>query len=245
MGHTNAILVQTPGGAQILVDGGHFPSRLLTAIGDRVPFTDREIELLIITHPDEFDISALTAVLERYDVGAVITNGQPNQGAVYTRLREALARTPVVTAVAGYRIEVDDGVWLEVLHPVETPTLSDDIGDNALVVRLSYGDVSFLLTSDIGVPGQRALIDNGAWPLATVMQLPQHATARSLDQAFLAAVQAQALVVQVDPANRRGDPDPDVLALLEQTTPLFRTDQGGVVHFWTDGRTLQAEQAMD
>jgi beta-lactamase superfamily II metal-dependent hydrolase len=51
--------------------------------------------------------------------------------------------------------------------------------------------------------------------------------------------------VLVDPANRRGDPDPDVLSLLDTQTPLFRTDQGGVVHFWTDGERLYAEQAMD
>ena len=59
----------------MLVDGGRFPSRLLTAIGDRLPFYDREIEVLAITHPDEWDIAAINSVLDRYTVGvgAVIT----------------------------------------------------------------------------------------------------------------------------------------------------------------------------
>ena len=53
MGHSNAVLVQTPNGAHMLVDGGRFPSRLLTALGDRLPYYDREIEILAVTHPDD------------------------------------------------------------------------------------------------------------------------------------------------------------------------------------------------
>ncbi|MBC8171466.1 MAG: ComEC/Rec2 family competence protein, partial [Anaerolineae bacterium] len=71
VGHSNAVLMQTPGGAQVLVDGGRFPSRLLTAIGDRLPFNDREIEVLVITTPDEFQFGALPAVLNRYATGVV------------------------------------------------------------------------------------------------------------------------------------------------------------------------------
>ena len=69
------------------------------------------------------------------------------------------------------------------------------------------------------------------------MQLPQHGTTGSLDTAFLAAVQPQAVVLQSDPANRIGDPNPDTLKLLGET-PIFRTDQGGTIHLWSDGHEL-------
>ena len=75
VGHSNAVLAQTPGGAQMLVDGGRFHARLLTAIGDRLPFHDREIEFLAITHPDAWDIAALNSVLERYSVGVALYHG--------------------------------------------------------------------------------------------------------------------------------------------------------------------------
>jgi len=241
VGHSNAVLVQTPRGAHMLVDGGRFPSRLLTAIGDRLPFTDREIEVLVVTQPDEFDTGALTAVLNRYDIGVALTNGQPNLSEAYLQLQDRLATYTVVPVRAGYSFETDDGVRAEVLNPPSQPGLDDSLDDNALVLRLTYGTVSFLLTSDLSRNGQAALMEAGQWPLAAVMQLPQHGTARSLDERFLAAVQPQAVVVQTDPANRRGDPDADVLALLGNT-PVFRTDRGGTIHIWTDGQNLWLTQ---
>lgn len=237
MGHSNAVLVQTPGGAHILVDGGRFPSRLLTALGDHLPFNDQEIEVLVMTQPDEFEYGALTAVLERYTVGLTLSNGQPNLNPAYIALQDQLAAHAMVVVRAGYSLDLSDGTRLEVLHPSLQPDINDSLDDHTLTLRLIYGEVSFLLTSDLSQEGQAALLEAGEWPLATVMQLPKHGAIRSLASDFLNAVQPQAVVLQSDSANRSGDPDPDTLAKLG-TIPLFRTDQDGTIHFWTDGREL-------
>jgi competence protein ComEC len=241
VGHSNAVLIETPGGSQILVDGGRFPSRLLTSIGDRLPFTDREIELMIITQPNEFNYAAATSVLDRYDIGVALTNGQPNLSDSFVELESKLAVHDIVVARAGYTVEFDDGAKFEILNPQTLPTLGDSINDNALVLRLSYGDVSFLLTSDLSAEAQIELSEAENYPLATVLQLPQHGTARSLERDFIEAVQPQAVVVQADRANRRGDPDPAILAMLDKDTPVFRTDEDGVVHLWTNGESLWGE----
>lgn len=238
LGHSNAVLAQTPDGAHILIDGGRFPSRLLTALGDRLPFNDRTIELLIITQPDENEFGALTAVLNRYDVGVALTNGQPNESDAWLDLQTALAPHDVVPVRAGYTVDFSDGTRLEVLHPVERPELGASLDDNALVLRLSYGEVSFLLTSDMSAAAQRDLMARGGWVTATVLQLPAHGAAASLAADFLAMAQPSALVVQIDPANRRGDPNPDTLALLPPDVPLLRTDEQGALHLWTDGVDL-------
>ncbi|HEX2905567.1 MAG TPA: hypothetical protein VHO69_01805, partial [Phototrophicaceae bacterium] len=147
----------------------------------------------------------------------------------------------VVTAQTGYTLNFDDGVRLEVLHPQQSPQISDGLDDQTLVTRLVYGDISFLLTGDLSQDGPQALLTAPQWPLATVMQLPKHGTLRSLSTDFLAAAQPQAILLQSDRTNRLGDPDPDTLALLGNT-PLFRTDQGGTLHFWTDGKELWMSQ---
>jgi competence protein ComEC len=236
-GHSNAVLMQTPGGAQILIDGGRFPSRLLTSLGDRLPFNDQEIEVLVITQPDENEYAALPALLNRYEVGVVLTNGHPNMSPAFAALQDQLTRHAVHTVTAGYTLEADDGVTLEVLHPQVQPELSDSLDDQALVLRVRYGELSFLLTSDLSFASQRALLDSGQWPLASVLQLPQHGRVRSLNEDFLAAVQPQLVILQSDPTNRLGDPNPDTLALLGDV-PLLRTDQQGTIHLWTDGREL-------
>lgn len=244
VGHSNAVLVQSPGGAHMLVDGGRYPSRLLTAIGDRLPFNDREIELLFLTQPDVFDIAAVSAVLDRYTIGTAITNGQPNLGEAYREIEAKLEPYPLVHARAGYTIELDDGLSIDVLHPQDQPGIEDSLDDQALVLRLRYGDVSILLPADASTAAQAEMLDTGQWPLATVLQIPRHGGARSLDETFLLAVQPSAAVVQVDPANRLGDPEPDTLALLGDV-PLFRTDTGGTLHLISDGESLWAVQSQD
>lgn len=221
VGHSNAVLAQTPSGAQALVDGGRFPARLLTAIGDRLPFHDRNIEILAITHPDAWDIAALDAVLERYSVGVVLYHGQRNFNDTYERIKERLrqSNTPIVIARAGYTIELSDSARVEVLHPQRQPKLTDKLNDQVLVLRLRFGDASFLLTSDLSVAGQRELLAAGVWPQATVLQIPQHGTARALDDEFLSAVQPQIVLLQCDVANRRDDPDMDT---MQQVLELYR-----------------------
>ena len=241
LGHSNAVLMQSPGGAHILVDGGRFPARLLTALGDRLPFYDREIELLAITHPDAWDISALNQALERYEIGAALYHGQPNRGEVFEQIAEKLEtkQIDVVQVRAGYRIQLDDGLVLDVLHPPALPSITDNLHDSTLVLRVSYGSASFLLTSDLGLDGQRELLSRGASPAATVLQLPQHAARSSLDADFLRQVHPQLATVQIDEANRRGDPDSDVLEMLDDDVLVLRTDEMSTIHISTDGVELR------
>lgn len=240
-GHSNAVLMQTPGGAHILVDGGRFPSRLLTALGDRLPFYDQQIEVLFITQPDEFQYGALPSLLSRYQTGVVLTNGQTNFGDAFTDLETALAERQVLPVTAGYTVDFGDGVSVEVLHPQTIPEAGVPMTDHTLTLRVRYGEVSFLLTSQLNSQGQASLLDAGEWPLATVMQLPGQGTRFGLNERFLNAAQPSLVVLQSDPANQRGDPDGDVLNMLGET-PLLRTDQGGTVHLWTDGRALWTVQ---
>ncbi len=234
-GDSNAVLVTTPRGAHFLVDGGRYPARLLTALGERLPFTSRTLEVLFLTQPDEAQFAALPAVLDRYAWGAAITNGQPNLGDAFAALQMKLARQPLLEVQAGYTLATDDGVRVETLNPPARPTLDAALDANALVLRLSYGDVSFLLTSELSSAGQLALVKSGGDLRASVLQLPAHGFSRSLERDFVEAVQPQVAVVQAD------EPDPDVLALVGDT-PLYRTDQGGTIHLWSDGRSLWVAQ---
>lgn len=244
MGHSNAFLLETPGGSQALIDGGRFPSRLLTALGDRMPFYDREIEVLVMTHPDEWDIAALNSVLDRYTVGLVLSNGQLNRNPVYEQVSKRLAeaRVPQVIVKAGYTIDFGDGATMQVLHPPAAPRITDSLTDHVLVLRLTHGAVSVLLTSDLSAAGQAMMLEQGISPTASVFQIPQHGAPRAIDSQFLALAQPQIALLQSDIANRRGDPDPDTMAFfrdLEAAKRLFRTDELGTIHMASDGASVQ------
>ena len=243
-GHSNAVLLQTPGGAQMLIDGGRFPARLLTALGDRMPYYDRHIEALVITHPDEWDIGALPSVLDRYTVGVALLNGQPNRTRKFLQIMERLERGGVarVDLRSGYSIDFGDGVLIEALHPSESPRITDKLFDHVLALRLRYGDVSFLLSSDLSVDAQLDLLHRGMPLQSSVLQIPDHGTRRAIDSDFLAAVSPQIVLLQSDPANPRGDPDPDTLSLFQswiEQGRLFRTDELGTIHLSSDGSVIE------
>ncbi len=215
----------------------------MTAIGDRLPFYDREIEILAITHPDAWDIATLNSVLERYTVGAVLYHGQANRDDSFQSINEALreSNTPTVQVRAGYSLRLSDGVLIEVVHPQSQPKITDRLNDHVMALRVTYGDASFLLTSDLSADGQREMLSSGVVEHATVLQIPQHGAVRALDQNFLEAVAPQIALLQSDRANRRGDPDGDTLAKFNETD-LFRTDTHGTIHLRTDGKTIQVSR---
>ncbi len=239
LGDSNTVLVQTPEGIHILVDGGRYPTRLLTALGDHLPFWDREIELLILTQPKDAQIAAVPAVLERYAIGQVLINGQRAESENYLALERMLSdrAIPVLPVLAGYTVETTDGVRLEVLHPQAPPEPDSEPNTEGIVLRLSYGRASFLLTPVLDAEAERALLESGRWLHGTVLQLPAHGSNRVSSQDFLAAVSPQVAVVQVDPANRSRNPALEVIERLDGI-PLYRTDTQGEVRFATDGETL-------
>lgn len=237
MGHAHAVLIRSPGGATILLDGGRYPTRLLTLLGDRLPFYARSIDLLAITHPDPNDYTALIEVAERYTIGAAITNGQPNGNPAYAALLDQIGHERITAVIGGDVIDLPDGTRIEVLNPLTSPALSDSFGETALVLRVRYGDVAFLFPSDLDTDGQTALLEQGINPSAQVLIVPRRGGDDALAPEFLTAVNPSLALIQLDPANLARDPAPETLSMLEGIS-VYRTDQAGTIHVITDGSAI-------
>ncbi len=244
MGHSNAVLIRTPGGSTVLVDGGQYPTRLLTALGDHLPFWERDLALLVLTQPKPAQVTALPAVLERYRVAQILTNGQQPASETVLALYQTAAdqHIPVQAVIHGYTAEISDGVRLEVLYPFEPPAPDSKPEEAGLVLRLTYGEASFLLTPDLDPSVEQALLHRGIALHGTVLELASHGSGRVSGEPFLTAVSPQVAVVQVEPGNRSGLPAPEVVDRLG-AVPLFRTDTMSEIAITTDGRTLWIDTA--
>ena len=243
VGQGHAVLIQTPGGAQMLVDGGPNPTRLRRAVGDALPFWDRSLDLVIVTQPKNAAISALPALLDRYDVSLAITNGQSADTDNYRALAESWQNhgIPVQAVTAGYRVQTGDGVLVEILNPQTQPDADTDIEDAGIVIRLQYKDASFLLTPDLTEDAEESLLDAGWYVGSTVLELPTRGSDKANSERFLHATQPQAAVVAVEAGNRAGLPDAVVLERLGAVSdgPVYRTDEHGTIEMVTDGHTLR------
>lgn len=239
VGARNAVLIRTPNGGTIMVDGGDAPVRLSSLIGERLPANTQHLDLLVLSAPDETEAGAWTEVARRYPPTTILTHGQPNLG---VRWQSLIASTTELgstfqTITADYSLQTNDGVIIEVIWPNEQPVLDAPLTASSLVLRVQYGDLDVLLPANLDGETQAILAESLQDLGADILLLPQHAAARSLNQAFLQAVNPS-IVIAAAGLNR--PPDTDVLARLSGRT-FYQTGANGTLHLTSDGRTFSIQ----
>lgn len=210
-----------------------------------MPFWDRTIDLVVLTHAHADHLAGLMEVLRRYRVKQVLSPDFDYDSPLYDEWRSLINRKNIIhtVAVAGQQIDMGDGVKIRVLNP-QRPPLSgtrSDIDNNGVVLSLSMDDINFLLTADIMWEQEFDLIARRTDLTSTVLKVAHGASNTSTTAEFLAVVNPQVAVISVGADNRFGHPAPDVLARLEErigTENIFRTDEPGTIEFITDGARL-------
>ena len=244
VGHGDAILIQTPSHHTLVVDGGPNPRVLAQQVGQRMPFGNRRIDLVVLTHSDQDYIGGLPTLLDRYDVQQALSSGIPSAAASYAAWLEALQRhgVPLTVAEAGQVLRAG-GVEIEVMHPPQPRLLGTDRDDNnnSVVLRLRYGDVSFLLTGDIEAVAERYLAGQDADLGSTVLKVAHHGSASSSTVEFLDGVAPHIAIITVDQEHIFGHPSPQTLEALEERVPsqaILSTADHGAIRLRTDGVRL-------
>jgi len=237
VGQGDALLIDAPNGNQALIDGG--PSdAILAKLGEALPFSDRKIELLILTHPDADHLSGLVEVLKRYEVGEILETGILDNSSEYQAWDDLIKakNIPVIFASAGQVIKIADQAEIKILYPlgkINGEDFSKDTNSTSIVGKLIYGKNSLLFTGDAEGSVESPLLFGGADLKADILQVAHHGSKNSSGQEFLNAVAPSTAVIQVGAKNKYGHPTPEVLDRLKGVK-IFRTDQDGDVEFLCD-----------
>ncbi len=245
VGQGDATFIQTPSGRQILVDGGLYPSVLNDQLGRQMPFWDKEIDMLVATHPDADHVSGLVGVFDRYLVNQLITNGQSfGESPIYDEVLTAAEnqKTEIRPVQAGEIIQIGDGVRLEVVHPGPI-LIEENRNENSVSMRLVYGDFTFLFTGDAEEMGEAEMLAAKRPLTALVFKAGHHGSNSSSSLPFLQAVQPQIIIVSAGVDNRFGHPAPEMLERAAAVGAIvLRTDELGSIIVTTDG-TMMSWQA--
>jgi len=245
VGQGDALLVVTPSGRRMLVDGGPSPSAVLDGLGRAMAPWDRRIDVVVLSHPDADHVGGLPAVLARYRVAHVVASPAAHDSPDAVAFQHAVGTEGALRwdALAGTTLSLDAraGVRATVLWPTDGPegaaAAAGGANNRSAVLLLEHGAVRMLLPGDIETPVEERLLAAGADLRAHVLKVAHHGSGTSSTGAFLEAVQPWLALVSVGADNTYGHPDPDVLTRLAPAA-VRRTDRDGRIEVLSDGRRV-------
>ena len=234
VGQGDSIYLRTIEGNDVLIDGG--PGDIvLSKLGRVMPFSDRKIELMILTHPHADHVAGLVEVLKRFEVDKVLVSDLFYGTETYKRFLELLEekQVEVIRPKLGQRIFLDNQTVLDVLYPIngKFDPLPSDPNDASTLIRLSFGKINVFLTGDAGREIESLLVSLDIPLESEILKIGHHGSRHSSQADFIAAVDPDYAVIQVG-KNSYGHPHEEVVGALEQNDlELLRTDEHGDIVF--------------
>jgi competence protein ComEC len=258
VGQGDSILIQSPAGSAMLIDGGGevgaektgWDIGLMRVVPALRRAGVRRLDVVVLTHPHEDHVGGLPAVVENFPVGLVLDPGVPHPSPSYTRFLRVVEarRIPYRLAREGIVVDLGAGVRVTILYPPEPiPHVGGTpVHEGSVVARITFGRTAALLTGDLEAPGERYLLERGAPLDAQVLKVGHHGSHTSTSPEFLARVQPQIAVISVGTDNACGHPHQTTLdALAAARVTTFRTDLDGAVRLTSDGAAWRVTPARD
>jgi competence protein ComEC len=149
VGQGDAILIKSPNGNKMLVDGGP-DGVILERLGNELNFFDKNIDFLMVSNPDKDHISGLIDVLKRFNVGVVILPGTVSVTNTYQAFLDLVdkEKSKIFIARRGQVIDFGDGAFVDIIFP-DRDVSSLETNTGSILAKLRYGSTSALLTGDL------------------------------------------------------------------------------------------------
>jgi competence protein ComEC len=228
----DGILLRTPTGRNLLIDGGPSATRLSEALGQRLPFTNLGLDWLVIAAPGNEQTKSLPQVLDRFHPDSVLWAG-PTHGTTGAReLQAALVRAGIsqVLVKPGQSLDLGKGAFLRVLT----------VGKRGAILLLEWERFRLLLPLGANLDDLKALDYGQSIGNVSAVLLADSGYAPSNPPEWIANLRPQVILISVSPADIQDLPSPETVELLQGYTVL-RTDRNGWIELTTDGEEMWVE----
>jgi len=244
VGQGDGILIKTPYHQKIVIDGGASFS-IIEKISKEIPFFDREIDLLILTHPEKDHIVGAIEILKKYKVKNVVTPKLRKETIYFKVWENLLQQKPenLYFVKRGNLILMAPLVTF-VLNPKEIPkSQPENLNPYSLVFKTQFEKVSFLFTADIPISTQKEILKEKINLKSDVFKVPHHGSKFSLEKNFFEKVFPKIAVISVGRKNPYSHPHKETISFLEKLNcKILRTDLFGDVKIITDGKFLALKE---
>jgi competence protein ComEC len=244
VGQGDAVFIETPYKHQILIDGGP-DSKILEKLTKEMPFWDRTIDLIILTHPEKDHLAGLLEVLERYKVEQILWTGVIRDTAEYNKWQELIKKEKAKITIAQAPQRIKAGrVSLNILYPFESleGEKLEESNDTSIIFRLIFGDDSFLFTGDVEKSVEKKILSECREEVdcllgSDVLKVSHHGSKTSTSEEFLKEVSPEVAIISCGRNNSYGHPHQETLDILEKYgIRIFRTDLNGDIKIISDGK---------
>lgn len=240
VGQGDSIFIQSPTGTQIIIDGGGGPG-VIRRLSEEMPWNDRTIDMVVVTHPDADHISGLIDVLDRYQVATVVESSVEGDTSLWQRLQESIDAEGAqqVTAMRGQVFNIGGGAYLEVLFP-DRSLVAAETNLASVVMRLVYGGTSVLLSGDSPRAIEEYMVSLDRERLkSTILKAGHHGSKTSTAPLYLGYVDPEYTIFSRGCDNAYGHPSKETITLLTLFDEVaLDTCTEGTITFVSDGKEV-------
>lgn len=233
VGQGDSVLIQSPDGKNMLIDGGERSSGVVAYL--RTAGVNK-VDIIVATHPHSDHIGGLVDVLGELPVAEVWISGQEHTTKTFEDFLDAIDKSGAGFREArrGDSIRLG-GLFFQVLNP--GPQFLENLNNDSIVLRLTYGDVTFLFPGDAEKEAEAQMLASGLNLRATILKVGHHGSRSSSSPQFLRAVEPKVAIYMAGRGNTYGHPHQETLIALNAVgAEVYGTDVNGSIVVVTDGQ---------
>ena len=233
LGQGDSILVQSPNGKNLLVDGSTKDAGK-EVVAYLKSHDVEKLDYVVATHPDADHIGGLISVLNSVSIKNFVDSGKVHTSQTYEEMLQLILdkNIPFIVPNIEDTIPLDDDLDITVLNVGEE---SDDNNEASIVLKITYGEVSFLLMGDADIRIEKEILERSNVK-STVLKAGHHGSDTSSSEDFIQAVKPEVTILSYGKDNSYGHPDAEVKSRLERiSSQIYGTAVVGNIVVETDG----------
>jgi competence protein ComEC len=241
IGQGDAIFIRTPEKHNVIIDFGD--PKGISDLEKIIPWWEKEIDLIIITHPHDDHIAGIPEIIKRYKVKKIIYTGVNYESSSYSKLLKKIEKEkiPLMLPHKNQVINLGDNCNLSIIFPQENLYKKNvsNLNNSSIVSQLNCNNSKFLFTGDAELEAEDKILERNIDIKSDVLKVGHHGSISSSQKTFLKKVSPLIAIIMVGENNSHNHPHLRIIRRLESLKiKILRTDLNGSITIISDGGKL-------